>query len=83
MLVPSPGDLPDPGIELGSTGRSPGEGNGYLLQDSGRENSMGCKVHGVAKSQTRLSDFHFHRGEMNAHGYIHKHITHVTDINDA
>ena len=25
---------------------------------SGLENSMDCTVHGVAKSQTRLSDFH-------------------------
>ena len=33
-------------------GRSPGEGNGYLLQDSGLENSMDCIVHGVAKSRT-------------------------------
>ena len=41
-------------------GRSPGEGNGYPLQYSGLENSMNCIVHGVAKSQTRLSDFHFH-----------------------
>ena len=44
--------------ELGSIpglGRSPGEGNGYLLQDCGRENSMDCTVHGVAKTQ--LSDF--------------------------
>ena len=40
-------------------GRSPGEGKGYPLQNSGLENSMGCIVHGVAKSQTRLSDFHF------------------------
>ena len=31
-------------------GRSPGEGNGYTLQDSGLENSMDCKVHEVAKS---------------------------------
>ena len=29
------------------------------LQCSGLENSMGCSVHGVAKSQTRLRDFHF------------------------
>ena len=45
-----------PGLE-----RSPGEGNGYPLQYSGLENSMAmdCMVHGVAKSQTRLSDFHF------------------------
>ena len=41
-------------------GRSPGEENGYPLQYSGLENSMDCLVHGVAKSQTRLSKFHFH-----------------------
>ena len=41
------------------SGRSPGEGNGYPLQYSGLENSMDCIVHGVAKSQTWLSDFHF------------------------
>ena len=40
-------------------GRSPGEGKGYPLQDSGLENSMDCIVHGVAKSRTRLSNFHF------------------------
>jgi len=40
--------------------RSPGEGKGYTLQFSGLENSMDCIVHGVAKSQTRLNDFHFH-----------------------
>ena len=34
------------------------EGKGYPLQYSGPENSMDCLVHGVAKSQTRLSDFH-------------------------
>ena len=42
-------------------GRSPGEGKGYPVQYSGLENSMGYYiVHGVAKSWTRLSDFHFH-----------------------
>ena len=40
-------------------GRFPGEGKGYLLQYSGQLNSMNCIVHVVAKSQTRLSDFHF------------------------
>ena len=40
-------------------GRSPGEGKGYPLHYSGLENSMECVVHGVAKSWTRLSDFHF------------------------
>ena len=33
-------------------GRAPGEGTGYPLQYSGLENSMDCRVHGVAKSQT-------------------------------
>ena len=41
-------------------GRSSGEGKGYPLQYSGLENSMDCIVHGVTKSQTWLSDFHFH-----------------------
>jgi len=48
--------------DLGSIpalGRSPGEGNS--LWYSGLENSMDyiCTVHGVAESQTRLSDFLF------------------------
>ena len=37
----------------------PGEGKGYPLQYSGLEDSMDYKAHGVAKSQTRLSTFHF------------------------
>ena len=48
--------------DLGSIpglGRSPGEGKGYPLQDSGLENSMDYIIHGVTKSWTRLSDFHF------------------------
>ena len=48
--------------DLGSNpglGRSSGEAKGYPLQYSGLENSMHCIVHGVAKSQTRLSHFHF------------------------
>ena len=54
--VCSAGDLGSiPGL-----GRSPGEGKGYPLQYSGLEKSMDCIVHGVAKSRTRLSDFHFH-----------------------
>ena len=39
-------------------GRCPGEGKGSPLQYSGLENSMDCIVHGVAKSPTRLSNFH-------------------------
>ena len=41
-------------------GRSPGEGKGYPLQYSGLENSMDCIAHGIAKSWTRLNEFHFH-----------------------
>ena len=39
-------------------GRFPGEGKGYPLQYYGLENSMNFIVHGVTKSQTRLSNFH-------------------------
>ena len=51
----------DPGSILGS-GRSPGEGNGNPLQYSCLENPMDgeawlATVHGVSKSQTRLSNF--------------------------
>ena len=50
---------------LGSTSHDSGEGNGTPFQYSCLENPMdggawGAAVHGVAKSQTRLSDFHFH-----------------------
>ena len=53
------GDLPAiPGL-----GRCPeSEGKGYPLQYSGLENSVDCIVHGVSKSQTRLSDFDFQEG---------------------
>ena len=52
--------------DLGSVpglGRSPGEGKSYPLQYSGLENSTDREdwqttVNGIAKSQTRLSDFH-------------------------
>ena len=55
--------------EVGSTpgsGRSPGRGNGKLLQYSCLKNSMDrgawrATVHWVAKSQTRLST-HIHQG---------------------
>ena len=47
----------DPSL-IPESGRSPGEGNGCPLQCSGLENSMGCIAQGVAKSRTRLSNFH-------------------------
>ena len=40
-------------------GRSLGEGKVNPLQYSGLENSLDWRVHGVAKSQTRLMDFYF------------------------
>ena len=49
--------------DLGSipgSGKSGGEGIGYPLKYSGLENSMDCIVHGVTKSRTGLSNFHFH-----------------------
>ena len=53
----------DLGLIPGS-GRSPGEGKGYPLKHSCLKNHMDggnwrATVYGVAKSQTRLSDFHF------------------------
>ena len=42
------------------SGRSPGERKGYPLQYSSLENYMDCIVHGVTKSQTWLSSYHFH-----------------------
>ena len=52
----SAGDLGSiPGL-----GISPEEGKDYLLQFSSLENFMDCIVHGVTKSRTQLSDFHFH-----------------------
>ena len=49
--------------DLGSIpglGRSPWKRGCNALQYSGPENSMDYIVHGVTKSQTRLSHFHFH-----------------------
>ena len=42
------------------SGRSAGDGNRYPLQYSGLENSMCYIVHGVTKSQHKVSNFHFH-----------------------
>ena len=52
-----PGSIP-------GLGRSPADWTGYPLQYSGLQNFMDrgawqATVHGVAKSRTRLSDFHF------------------------
>ena len=62
-MVKNPANAGDPGSIPGS-GRSLGVGNGNALQYSCLENSMDrgawrATVHGVGKSQTRLSNFHF------------------------
>ena len=60
-----PGDLDAGDLSLiPESGRSPVEGNGNPLQYSCRENPMDggawqAAVHGITKSQTRLSDFTF------------------------
>ena len=64
-LPASPGDVRDTGSTPGS-GQSPGGGHGSQLQYSCLENPMDggawwATVHGVAKSQTQLGDFHFFR----------------------
>ena len=59
QLVKNPAcNVGDLGL-ISGLGRSPGEGKGYPLQCSGPEISSDCIIHGVAKSWTRLSDFHF------------------------
>ena len=60
----------DPGWIPG-LGRSPGEWKDYPLQYSGLENFMNCIVHGVVKSWTGLSDFHFHMEDKGtAHTFV-------------
>ena len=68
MVKNLPANAGDPG-SIPGLARSPEEGKGYSLQYSGLENSMDRIVHGVAKSQTRLSDFHSLRGMGTAERY--------------
>ena len=67
-------DARDLGLTLGFW-RSPGEGNDYPLQYSCLKYSMDrgawrATVHGVAKSQTQLNDFHFHFSTKNLGGQV-------------
>ena len=65
QLAKSPSAMQETWVRfLPGSGRFPGEGNSNPLQHSCLENSMDrgvwhATVHGVAKSQTRLSNFHF------------------------
>ena len=58
QLVKNPPAMRETLVQSLGWGRSLGEGKGYPLQYSGPENSMIYIVHGVAKSRTRLSNFH-------------------------
>ena len=57
-------------------GRSPGEGKSYPLHYSGLENSMDYIGHGVAESQTWLSDF----GKEEHKQLLFSHVTEVRPI---
>jgi len=58
MVLPCGSAAKESACNAGDLGSVPGLGissqerKGYPLQYSGLENSMGCIVHGVAKSQT-------------------------------
>ena len=59
QLVKNPPAMQETWVQSPGLGRSAGEGKGSPLQYSGLENSMHCRVHGVTKSRTRMSDVHF------------------------
>ena len=51
VTINPPANAEDAGLITG-LGRSPREGNGNHLQDSGLDSSMVCIVHGITKSLT-------------------------------
>ena len=59
QLVKNPPAMRETWVQSLGWEDSPGEGKGCPFQYSGLENSIDCIVHGVAKSWTQLSDFHF------------------------
>ena len=60
-------------------GRSPEEGKSCPLQYSDLENPMDCIVHGVTKSWTRLSDFHFYVYRAGLSAFNH-HVIYLTVV---
>ena len=58
QLVKNPPIIQETWVQSLGWGDSPAEGKSYPHQYSGLENSMDCMVHGVAKSQTQLSNLH-------------------------
>ena len=59
QLVKNPPAIQETWVRSLGLEESPGEGKGYPLQYSGLENPMDCIAHGIAKTWTQLSDFHF------------------------
>ena len=59
QLVKNPPVRRETWVQCLGLGRSPGERKGYPLQYSGLENSMDYTVHGITKSQTWPSNFHW------------------------
>ena len=62
MGFPGGSAVKESACRVGELGSIPGlgisgEGKGYPLQYSGLKNSKDCRVHGVTKSRTRLSNF--------------------------
>ena len=79
LPCPHPGDLLDPGIKPESPElyvdslliEPSGEGNGYPLQSCCLENSMDrgawqATAHGITKSGTQLSNYHWNKSEFEA-----------------
>ena len=50
---------------------------GCPLQYSGLENAMDCMVHGVSKSRTQLSNFHFHFSQLIYNGLLISDVQHI------
>ena len=72
QLVKNPPAMQETWVQSLGWEDSPGEGKGYPLQYSGLENSFDYTGHGVTKSQTWLSDFHFSKVHINKDVWVIK-----------
>ena len=91
LPCPPPGDLPDPGIEPWSLMSTAFAGRFwrrkwqpspvFCLENPMDRGAWRATVHGITKSRTRLSDFHFHffTTKATCHYYIltHTHYLHI------